>query len=83
LIPGFIFAALPVFSDADWVGCSDDRKSTGGFTVLLGSNLISWCAKKQLTVSCSSIEVEYKAMADATAKVMWVQTVLHELHVRF
>jgi hypothetical protein len=43
--------------------------------------LISWCAKKQKTMSRSSTEAEYKAMADTTAEVMWVQTVLMELGV--
>ena len=72
---------LSAFSDADWAGCSDDRKSTGGFAIFLGNNLVSWTAKKQATVSRSSTEAEYKALANATAELIWVQSLLGELGV--
>jgi hypothetical protein len=72
---------VSAFSDADWAGDIDDHRSTGGFAVFLESNLISWSARKQATVSRSSAEAEYKSLSNATAEVMWVQSLLQELCV--
>jgi hypothetical protein len=70
---------LVVYTDADWAGCPDTHRSTSGYAVFLGDNLVSWSAKRQTVVSRSSAEAEYRTVANSVAEANWLQQLLHEL----
>ena len=53
--------SLASFSDSDWAGNIDDRKSTTGGCFYVGANLVAWMSKKQNSVSLSTVEAEYIA----------------------
>ena len=70
---------LVAYSDADWAGCPTTRRCTSGYCVFLGQNLLSWSAKRQTTISRSSAEAEYRAVANAVAETSWLRNLLCEL----
>ncbi|KAL3642739.1 hypothetical protein CASFOL_013554 [Castilleja foliolosa] len=72
---------VSAFADADWAADPDDRRSTTGTCLFLGQNLVSWSSKKQPTVSRSSCEAEYRALAHVTCDVLWIQQLLKEIGV--
>ena len=69
------------FCDSDWGSDPDDRKSTTGYCVYLGPNLVSWSSRKQVVVSRSSTGAEYRGLAAVAADILWLQNLLRELCV--
>jgi hypothetical protein len=66
---------LSSHSDADWAGNVNDCRSTDSFAIFLDGNIVFWSSR-------SSTESEYKALADATAELIWIQVLLSELGIR-
>ena len=74
---------IQAFTDADWVGSVDDRKSTSGAAFYLGGCLVSWLSKKQTSISLSTAEAKYIAAASCCTQVLWMKQTLQDLQVQF
>ncbi|GKC30920.1 ribonuclease H-like domain-containing protein [Tanacetum coccineum] len=71
---------LSAYTDADWTGCPVTRRSTSRYCVFLAENLLSWSTKRQVTLSRSSAEAEYRGVANVVAETVWICNLICELH---
>ena len=81
LLKGSTFLKLKAYSNSDWGACLDTRHSVTGYIILFGSSPISWKSKKQCTVSKSSSEAEYSAMAAVASEITWLVRLLEDFGV--
>jgi hypothetical protein len=81
---GLIYTAssdiqLHEFTDSDWAGSAEDRKSTSGMCFSLGSAKISWGSRKQKSVALSTTEAEYMAACEACTEAVWLRKLISDL----
>ncbi|WKA07496.1 hypothetical protein VitviT2T_025316 [Vitis vinifera] len=82
---GILFAknvdhqSIEVYTDADWAGAVDDRRSTSGYFTFVGGNLVTWKSKKQNVVARSSAEAEFRGMALGLCETLWLRILLQDL----
>ena len=67
------------FADSDYAGDTDDRKSTSGYTFMIGAGAVSWSSKKQPVVTLSTTEAEFIAAASCACQGVWLRRVLEKL----
>ena len=72
---------LSIFTDADWAGEIDSRRSTSGILYKLGSSPIAWSSKLQPTLALSSIEAEYRVLSEAARNITYFRRLLDELKI--
>jgi hypothetical protein len=68
------------YSDSDWSGDLDDRKSTSGFVFFMGSTTFTWLSKKQPIVTLSTREAEYVAASSCVCHSLWLRKLLKEIN---
>lgn len=72
---------LIVYSDADWAGDLDTRRSTTGYLFKFGNVPICWKSKRQPTVALSTAEAEYMALSMAVQTVIWIRKLLKDFNI--
>eukprot|EP00253_Pinus_taeda_P004507 PITA_04507 len=72
---------LSGYTDSDWAGSIDDRKSTTGYVFSLGSGAVTWTSKKQQAVALSSTKAEYRGAVKASCEAVWLRRMLADMHV--
>ena len=70
------------YTDSDWAGDRDKRRSTGGFVVMLCGGAVSWKTQKQDIVALSTTEAEYIALTEASKEVIWMRRLLRKIETR-
>jgi hypothetical protein len=70
---------LEGYTDSDWAGDLDSRRSTSAYVMMIGGTAVSWKSKRQDSVALSSTEAEYIASTQACKEVLWAKDFLWEL----
>ena len=68
--------SIEAYTDADWTGAIDDRRSTSGYFTFVGGNLVTWRSQKQNVVARSSAEAKFRGIALSLCEALWLRLLL-------
>lgn len=71
------------YSDADFAGDVDTRKSTTGYIFLMNGGPVTWLSQKQKTIALSTTEAEFVAASESAKEILWLQQLLMDLGERY
>ena len=74
-----VYFSFHGYAEEDWAGNVIDRRSTSGYCFSIGSAMISWCSKRQQTISLSSTEAKYVAATVAAQECIWIKRLLQDI----
>lgn len=69
------------YSDVDWAGEVSSRESTSGMVILFGSSVLYWRTERQKCIALSRTEAEHMYMSDCCTKIIWIRSLLQDLHI--
>ena len=69
------------FSDFDYTGCMDDKKSTSGYIFMMAQGVVSWKSVKQTLIDSSTMEAEYVVCYEVTCYAIWLRNFISTLGV--
>jgi hypothetical protein len=70
------------YSDTDWAGDHETRRSTSGYAIFLGDGIVSWLSRRQRKITLSSTEAEYVGMTKVAKQLSWIRNLLSELNFK-
>jgi len=79
--PRDIYLTFHAYTNADWAGSVDDRKSTSGGAFFMGSRLVSWFNKKQSSIALSTAEAEYVVATSFCTQLLWMMQTMQDIQI--
>ena len=75
--------SMKVYTDVDYAGSIVDRRSTTGYCMFLGGNLVTWRSKKQNVAARSSAEENFRSMVQGVCELLWMKIIIDDLKVKY
>ena len=74
-------STLDCYCDSDWAGNLESWRSTSGYSIFMGNDMVSWRSHRQPTVALSSTEAKYMSMCNCAQQILWIKSLFRKCHL--